>query len=131
MVIGISAATDELLEQNVKRAMTVIRKQSCNAEAPAYMQVDALTTELPIGRRMIPMRRTLTTGGAAIIVPFTTQELFVPGGNWYGVNAQSSNARSRPYDDRQRQRLHPRHVGFGQVAVSQDGDRERTHRPAR
>lgn len=92
MVIGISAATDELLEQNVKRAMTVIRKQSCNAEAPAYMQVDALTTELPVGRRMIPMRRTLTTGGAAIIVPFTTQELFVPGGNWYGVNAQSSNA---------------------------------------
>lgn len=92
MVIGISAHTAELLEQNIKRAMTVIRKQSCNAEIPSYMQLDALTTELPIGRRRIPMRRTLTTGGAAIIVPFTTQELFAPGGIWYGVNAQSSNA---------------------------------------
>lgn len=92
MVIGVSASSRELLDQNVKRVMTVIRKQSCTAETPTYMQLDGLTTELPIGRRRIPMRRTLTTAGAAIIVPFTTQELFVPGGNWYGVNAQSSNA---------------------------------------
>lgn len=92
MVIGISAQSAEKLQQNVKRAMTVIRKQSCNAERATYMQLDGLTTELPVGRRMIPMRRTLTTSSAAIIVPFTTQELFVPGGIWYGVNAQSSNA---------------------------------------
>ena len=92
MVIGISGQTAAQLDQNVKRAMTVIRKQSCNAEPLTFMQVDGLTTELPIGRRLIPMRRTLTTASTAIIVPFTTQELFVPGGNWYGVNAQSSNA---------------------------------------
>lgn len=92
MVIGVSATSREKMEQNVKRVMTVIRKQSCTAEVATYMQLDGLTTELPIGRRRIPMRRTLTTAGAAIIVPFTTQELFVPGGNWYGVNAQSSNA---------------------------------------
>ena len=92
MVLGVSATSREKMEQNVKRVMTVIRKQSCTAEIAAYMQLDGLTTELPIGRRRIPMRRTLTTAGAAIIVPFTTQELFVPGGNWYGVNAQSSNA---------------------------------------
>ncbi|MBW3069617.1 type IV secretion system protein VirB4 [Actinomyces sp. 594] len=92
MVIGISGQTRESLDQNVKRAMTVIRKQSCVAEIATFMQRDALTTELPIGVRRIPMRRTLTTASAAIIVPFTTQELFVPGGNWYGVNAQSSNA---------------------------------------
>ncbi len=92
MVIGISAHSAAKLEQNLKRAMTVIRKQSCNAERATYMQLDALTTELPIGRRLIPMRRTLTTASSAILVPFTTQELFVPGGIWYGVNAQSSNA---------------------------------------
>jgi hypothetical protein len=92
MVIGISGQTREELDQNLKRAMTVIRKQSCVAEVASFMQQDALTTELPIGVRRIPMRRTLTTAATAIIVPFTTQELFVPGGNWYGVNAQSSNA---------------------------------------
>lgn len=92
MVIGISAPSREKLEQNVERALTVVRKLSCTAERATYMQLDALTTELPVGRRLIPMRRTMTTAGVAIIVPFTTQELFVPGGNWYGINAQSSNA---------------------------------------
>lgn len=92
MLIGVSGQTREDLDQNVKRAMTVIRKQSCVAEITSFMQHDALTTELPIGVRRVPMRRTLTTASAAIVVPFTTQELFVPGGNWYGVNAQSSNA---------------------------------------
>lgn len=92
MVIGVSGHTRQDLDHNVKRALTVVRKQSCIAERSTFMQHDALTTELPIGVRRIPMRRTLTTASAAIIVPFTTQELFVPGGSWYGVNAQSGNA---------------------------------------
>ncbi|ODA91119.1 hypothetical protein ATY41_06950 [Leifsonia xyli subsp. xyli] len=92
MVIGVSADRRATLDQNVKRAMTVIRKQSVKAEILKWMQLGGLTTELPIGRRAIPMRRTLTTASAAILVPFTTQELLVPGGIWYGVNAQSSNA---------------------------------------
>lgn len=92
MVIGISASTPEALEQNVKRAQSVIRRASITVELLKYMQLDGITTELPIGRRVIPMRRALTTSSAAIIVPFTTQELFVPGGIWYGINAQSSNA---------------------------------------
>ncbi len=92
MVIGISGSTRDQLEQNVKRAMTVMRKQSVSVEALTYMQLDGLTTELPIGRRVIPMRRALTTSSAAIVVPFTTQELFVAGGCWYGTNTDSSNA---------------------------------------
>ncbi|WP_438502831.1 hypothetical protein, partial [Burkholderia multivorans] len=34
----------------------------------------------------------LTTASAAIIVPFTTQELFQVGGNYAGLNQQSGNA---------------------------------------
>lgn len=92
LLIGISAASADELTQAVKRAQTVIRKQSCIAEVCSYMQQDALTTTLPLGLRPIPMRRTLTTGSAAIIVPFTTQECFHPGGNLYGLNGQSGNA---------------------------------------
>lgn len=92
LLIGISAPTEDQLNQCVKRAQTVVRTQSCVAEVCTYMQHDALTTELPLGLRPIPMRRTLTTGSAAIIVPFTTQECFQPGGNWYGLNANSGNA---------------------------------------
>lgn len=92
MVIAVSARTPELLEQHVKQVRTVIRKLSITAEELKYMQLDGFTTTLPVGRRQIPMRRTLTTSSAAIILPFTTQELFVPHGAWYGVNANSSNA---------------------------------------
>lgn len=92
LVIGVTADSEQELEQNLKRVQTTLRKMSVQAEHLRYMQLDGLTTELPVGRRMIPMRRTLTTGSAAIIVPFTTQELYVPGGTWYGVNKKSSNA---------------------------------------
>lgn len=92
LLIGVSAPTQDQLNQSIKRAQTVIRKQSCVAEVCTYMQHDALTTELPLGLRPLPMRRTLTTGSAAIIVPFTTQECFQPGGNFYGLNEHSGNA---------------------------------------
>lgn len=90
--VGISAPTRERLDEVVKAALTVIRKHSCQAELTSYMQRDALTSELPLGIRSLPMRRTLTTASAAIIVPFTTQELFQPGGNYAGLNQQSGNA---------------------------------------
>ena len=90
--VGISAPTRERLDEVVKTALTVIRKHSCQAELTSYMQRDALTSELPLGIRALPMRRTLTTASAAIIVPFTTQELFQPGGNFTGINQQSGNA---------------------------------------
>lgn len=90
--VGVSAPTRERLDEVVKTALTVVRKHSCQAELTSYMQRDALTSELPLGIRALPMRRTLTTASAAIIVPFTTQELFQVGGNYAGLNQQSGNA---------------------------------------
>lgn len=92
LLIGLSANSEAALDQAVKRAQTIIRKQSCIAEHTTWMQLDAFTTELPLGLRRVPLQRTLTTGAAAILVPFTTQEAFHPGGSLYGVNAASGNA---------------------------------------
>lgn len=89
LVIGLNAPTHEALDQAVKQAMTTLRRNSVQAELVGHMQVDALTTELPLGLRRIPMRRTLTTASAAIMLPFTTQELFQPGGTFFGVNTKS------------------------------------------
>ena len=89
LVVGVSAPTAEQLDQAVKQAMTTLRRNSLQAELIGHMQLDALTTELPLGLRRIPMRRTLTTASTAIMLPFTTQELFQPGGTWYGLNAKS------------------------------------------
>ena len=91
LLVGVSAPTEEELRQNTQRAMAVIRRHSCVAEPTSYMQRAALTTELPLGIRAVPMRRTLTTASAAIIVPFTTQEIFQPGGSYYGQNTLSGN----------------------------------------
>lgn len=91
-LVGISATSRDALDQYVKQALRVIRQHSCVAELTSYMQRDALTSELPLGIRAVPMRRTLTTASAAIIVPFTTQELFQIGGNYAGINQQSKNA---------------------------------------
>lgn len=91
LLVGVSGPDLETVENNVRRVSTVLRKLSIPSETLSYMQRDALTSLLPTGRRLVPMRRTLTTSAAAVLIPFTTQELCVPGGIWYGVNAQSSN----------------------------------------
>lgn len=90
-LVGVSGPDPETVENTVRRVSTVLRKLSIPVDSLAYMQRDALTTVLPTGRRLVPMRRTLTTSAAAMLIPFTTQELCVPGGIWYGLNAQSSN----------------------------------------
>ena len=51
----------------------------------------AINSLLPIGKNQIDQSRMLTTTSTAIFVPFTTQELFMPGGLYYGLNAISNN----------------------------------------
>lgn len=91
MVIVVTADTLEQLEQSVATVATTVRQQSMQVESLRNMQKEGLITALPIGRRAIPMRRTLTTNAAAVIVPFTTQEVMVEGGHWYGMNVSSAN----------------------------------------
>ncbi|MCI1914400.1 MAG: ATP-binding protein [Bifidobacteriaceae bacterium] len=94
VVIGVSADTREELAQHVKDVLAVTRGQSCTVETLGYMQPEGLVAELPLGANPLPMRRTLTTSSAAIMIPFTTQEIFDTGANavFYGTNARSGNA---------------------------------------
>lgn len=92
IVVDVSASSQERLDQLVQDVVAVVDAQSCVAETMTYMQVDGLNATLPLGVNTLPMSRTLTTSGAAILIPFTTQELFQPGGVFHGVNARSGNA---------------------------------------
>ncbi len=92
LLVGITAHTREELDQRVSQTRKVLRQLSCVAETTTFMQEHALTAELPLGLRRVPLRRTLTTAAAAIMIPFTTQECFEPGGVLYGLNASSGNA---------------------------------------
>ena len=91
MIVDVSADSREQLGQTVRDVTAAIDGQSCVAETLAYMQVEGLNAVLPLGNPLPPMRRTLTTSSAAILVPFTSQELFEPGGVFHGANARTGN----------------------------------------
>lgn len=91
IVIGVSAASKEELDLACRTVASTVNAQACRCESLAYMQMPGLTAELPLGNNPLPMRRTLTTNSAAILIPFTTQEVFEPGGIFYGSNARSGN----------------------------------------
>ena len=90
-VIGVSADSEEQLDIACKSVKAKVNAQSCKAESLKFMQLEGLTAELPLGNNPLPMTRTLTTNSAAILIPFTTQEVFEPGGLFYGSNARSGN----------------------------------------
>ena len=90
-VIGVSATSMEELEVACRNVKAKVNAQSCTAESLKFMQMEGLTAELPLGNNPLPMTRTLTTNSAAILIPFTTQEVFEPHGLFYGSNARSGN----------------------------------------
>lgn len=91
IVVGVAGGSVQALEENVKRVQNVASKHSCSFEPMRYMQLDGLNATLPLGVCHLPIYRTMTTAMAAILVPFTTQELMHEGGLFYGVNALSKN----------------------------------------
>lgn len=91
IVIGVSADSLEELDLVCGKVKARVNALSCRAESLRYMQVEGLVAELPLGVNPLPMRRTLTTNSAAILVPFKSQEVYEPEGVFYGVNARSGN----------------------------------------
>lgn len=91
LVVGVRGKSLEDLAEQVSRVRTAARKQSCTLEDLRFMQEDGLSAVLPLGWSRLPIFRTVTTATAAILVPFTTQEILDPGGLYYGVNTTSKN----------------------------------------
>lgn len=91
IVIGVSADDKEGLDLACRNVRAKVNAQSCKAESLRFMQVEGLVAELPLGNDPLPMTRTLTTNSAAILIPFTSQEVFEPHGLFYGSNARSGN----------------------------------------
>ncbi|MDY5133563.1 VirB4-like conjugal transfer ATPase, CD1110 family [Actinotignum urinale] len=91
IIVGVCATTNDELDEAVERIRRVCGKHSCSLEDTRYMQIDAFNAILPLGVCRIPIARTITTAVGAVMVPFTTQELMVKGGMYYGLNALSKN----------------------------------------
>lgn len=67
------------------------QKSLCVVGNLNFQQENGLASTLPLGNNRLKISRTLTTDSAAILIPFTSQELFQKNGMYYGLNAVSKN----------------------------------------
>ena len=85
--------TESELDNNLFHASSIAQKHNCNLVRLDFQQEDGLMSSLPLANNLIDIRRGMTTSSTAILVPFTTQELFQTGNEslYYGLNALSNN----------------------------------------
>lgn len=85
--------TKQELETNVFQMNSIAQKHNCNLVRLDFQQEQGLNSSLPLAHNEIRIERAMTTSSTAILIPFTTQELFQtdPGALYYGINALSNN----------------------------------------
>lgn len=79
------------LDDDTEGLLTSSRTHSCALNKLWFQQEDGLNTVLPYGHKRISAKRTMTTETAAILVPFSAQEISDKNGMWLGHNAVSKN----------------------------------------
>lgn len=80
------------LDNAIFQTAGIAQKYNCVLRRLDYLQEEGLMSSVPLGVNLVPIKRALTTTSTAIFVPFTTQELFMPGESlYYGLNAISNN----------------------------------------
>ena len=87
-----TSKTKQELDNAIFQTAGIAQKYNCVLRRLDYLQEEGLMSSLPLGVNHVPIKRALTTTSTAIFVPFTTQELFMPGESlYYGLNAISNN----------------------------------------
>ena len=85
--------TEEELENRILRTSSLVQQRSCLLHRLDYQQEQGLMSCLPLADCQIQDERNMTTSSMAIMIPFTTQELFQNRKEalYYGLNAVSNN----------------------------------------
>lgn len=93
IIITVVAENEEKLKEYTERLKGIGRQYGCDLAIATYLQKEGLNSSLLLGNNQLKgtISRTLTSASAGMFVPFTTQELFVPGGIYYGINRESNN----------------------------------------
>lgn len=86
-----TAATRKELEENIFELNGILSAYSCRLERLDNRQEQGYMSSLPLGTNTIEVKRTFTTTDMAIFIPFTTKELYVKRGQYYGMNSLSNN----------------------------------------
>lgn len=86
------ADSKQKLDNDISRASSVAQKNNCQLTRLDFQQEQGFVSALPLGVNQIKIQRGLTTSALAIMMPFTTQEIFQGGDAlYYGLNATSGN----------------------------------------
>lgn len=85
--------TKQELDTNVFQTSSIAQKHNCSLVRLEFQQEQGLNSSLPLADNELSIERAMTTSSTAILIPFTTQELFQtdPGALYYGINALSNN----------------------------------------
>lgn len=79
------------LEEKCRVVKKYSEKKLCPLSTLLYQQEEGLNSSLPLCVNQIKASRLMTTETAAIFIPYTSQELFMKGGLYYGVNQITNN----------------------------------------
>ncbi len=80
------------LDRLAQRVSGIIQQANCNLRCLQYLQEQGLMASAPVGCNNSGVGRGITTKVAAVLVPFSTQELFMPApAMYYGLNTLSNN----------------------------------------
>ena len=85
------ADSPEALQDKTAEIRRTARGKGITLMPLDYQQEAGFNATLPIGKNYVPIERSLPTASAAILIPFTNQELMQPGGISYGINTNSGN----------------------------------------
>lgn len=91
VTIAVFASSMEELEDRSEAIYNAARGETVILDIALNQQREGINTVLPIGIRQAYKMRTMLSGGMTAFIPFTTQELMIPGGDCYGVNQMSKN----------------------------------------
>ena len=91
LTVAYFADSPEELAQQTDALKTAAANFNCRFTDLRFQQERAFQTAMPYGLRRIKSTRTMLTKSLTALVPFNTQEVFVPGGIYYGVNAVYGN----------------------------------------
>ncbi|WP_366917845.1 VirB4-like conjugal transfer ATPase, CD1110 family [Acidipropionibacterium jensenii] len=91
MVVTVFANSQDELVENVAQLRAVAKQRSCPLSPLSFMQMEGLNETLPLGGRFTPVSFDLTSDAAAMFIPFTNQDIDVPGGVIYGTNQITKN----------------------------------------
>lgn len=89
--ISVSAESYDMLDDICRSINTICRKHMITIDTVTHRQEKALSSVLPLANDKVEITRRMTTSSTAVILPFSAQNIFQPGGFYYGRNSLTNS----------------------------------------